>query len=84
MIRTETDIDECRKLWAGLSPQQEAWDDWDLMYAFHDQDNHRLHFLVHETSDGQPDGLVPLVHDTTQNRFMLMGGSYPDGRILWL
>jgi hypothetical protein len=27
---------------------------------------------------------VPLVHDTKQNRFTLMAGSYPDGRILWL
>ena len=84
MIRTETDIQECRKLWAMLSPGQDAWDDWDLMFAFHDQDRHRLNFLVHQTSDGRPDGLVPLVHDTQQDRFTLMAGSYPDGRILWL
>ncbi len=84
MIRTETDIQECKKLWHQFSPQQDAWDDWDLMYAFHDQDKHRLNFLVHETSEGSPDGLVPLVYDTIQNRYMLMGGSYPDGRILWL
>ncbi|MDZ7643299.1 MAG: GNAT family N-acetyltransferase [Woeseiaceae bacterium] len=84
MIRTATDIQECRRLWAAFSPQRDAWDDWDLMFAFHDRDNHRLHFLVHESGAGQPDGLVPLVHDTTKNRFMLMGGSYPDGRILWL
>ena len=67
-----------------LSPGQHAWDDWDLMFAFHDQDKHRLNFLVHETSDGHPDGLVPLVYDTEQNRYMLMAGSYPDGRVLWL
>jgi hypothetical protein len=84
VIRTETDIQECRKLWAMLSPGQDAWDDWDLMFAFHDQDRHRLNFLVHQTSDGRPDGLVPLVHDTQQDRFTLMAGSYPDGRILWL
>jgi hypothetical protein len=84
VIRTETDIQECRKLWDVLSPHQDAWDDWDLMYAFHDQDKHRLNFLVHEDSDGRPDGLVPLVFDTTQDRFTLMAGSYPDGRILWL
>ena len=84
MIRTETDIQECRKLWGMLSPGQDAWDDWDVMFAFHDQDRHRLNFLVHQTSDGPPDGLVPLVHDTEQDRFTLMAGSYPDGRILWL
>ena len=84
MIRTETDSEACRKLWGMLSPQQGAWDDWDLIFAFHDQDRHRLNFLVHETSDGRPDGLVPLVYDTTQDRYMLMGGSYPDGRTLWL
>jgi Acetyltransferase (GNAT) domain len=84
VIRTETSLRECRKLWDLLSPQQDAWDDWDLMFAFHDQDRHRLHFLVHQGGDGRPDGLVPLVHDTTLDRFMLMGGSYPDGRVLWL
>ncbi|MGB5165836.1 MAG: GNAT family N-acetyltransferase [Woeseiaceae bacterium] len=84
MIRTETDMLECRKLWDMFSPQQGAWDDWDLMFAFHDQDTHRFNFLVHESSDGQADGLLPLVFDPTQNRYMLMAGSYPDGRILWL
>ena len=84
MIRTETDIAECRKLWDIFSPRQHAWDDWDLIFAFHDPDKHRPNFLVHEDSNGAPDGLVPLVHDTKQERFMLIGGSYPDGRILWL
>jgi hypothetical protein len=67
-----------------FSPGKDAWDDWDLMFAFHDQDRHRLNFLVHQSDEGQPDGLIPLVHDTQQNRFMLMAGSYPDGRVLWL
>ena len=84
MIRTEKDLQECRTLWERFSPGQDAWDDWDLMFAFHEQNNHRLHFLVHESSDGSPDGLLPLVHDTKENRYMLMAGSYPDGRILWL
>lgn len=84
MIRTETDIQKCHKLWNIISPQQHAWDDWDLMFAYHHQDTHRMNFLVHEASDGRPDGLVPLVHDTEQNRYMLMAGSYPDGRTLWL
>lgn len=84
MIRTETDLRECRKLWERFSPGQDAWDDWDLIFAFHDQDIHRLHFMVHESGVGPADGLVPLVHDTTLDRYMLMGGSYPDGRVLWL
>lgn len=84
MIRTATDIQKCRELWDMFSPQQDAWDDWDLMFAFHDQDNHRFNFLVHQNGDGHADGLIPLVHDTKQDRFMLMAGSYPDGRILWL
>ncbi len=40
--------------------------------------------MVHESGVGPADGLVPLVHDTTLDRYMLMGGSYPDGRVLWL
>jgi len=84
MIRTETDKDECRKLWERFSPGVDAWDDWDLMFAFHDPDRHRFHFLVHQAGDGAPGGLVPVVHDTKENRYTLMGGSYPDGRVLWL
>lgn len=84
MIRTETDAAECRKLWDQFSPGIDAWDDWDLMYAFHDPDKHHFNFLVHENSDGEADGMVPLVHDTLKNRYMQMSGSYPDGRILWI
>ena len=84
MIRTATTNEECRELWGRLSPGQDAWDDWDLMFAFHDEEKHRFNFLVHEDEHGQPDGLVPLVHDTSEKRYMLMAGSYPDGRVLWL
>jgi hypothetical protein len=83
-IATETDVKECRRIWEMFSPGQDAWDDWDLMFAFHDEDKHRFNFLVHEAGGGSPDGLVPLVHDTANDRYTLMGGSYPDGRILWL
>ena len=83
-IRTETDDRKCKELWEALSPGRDAWDDWDLMFAFHDQDKHRFNFLTHETGDGQTDGLVPLVYEAAQDRYTLMGGSYPDGRILWL
>lgn len=84
MIRIETDPTQCRNLWERFSPRQDPWDDWDLMFAFHDQDRHRFHFLLHEADDGQPDGLIPLVFDTTRDRYTLMAGSYPDGRILWV
>jgi hypothetical protein len=84
VIRTETSLQECRKLWDQFSPGKDAWDDWDLMYAFHDQDKHRFNFLVHEDDNGEPDGMVPLVHDTQKNRYMQMAGSYPDGRFLWI
>ena len=84
MIRTESDSQKCKELWEAFSPHKDAWDDWDLMFAFHDEHRHRFHFLVHEDADGQADGLVPLVHDTSHDRYMLMAGSYPDGRILWL
>jgi len=84
VIRIETDIKVCRALWDRFSPQQGAWDDWNLMFAFHHQDTQHLHFLVHVADDGSEDGLIPLVHDTKENRYNLLGGSYPDGRILWL
>ena len=83
MVRIEKEHRECRLLWQQFSPAKDPWDDWDLIFAYHDQGKHELHFLVHEAGDGKPGGLVPLVLDTTLNRHMLMGGSYPDGRVLW-
>ncbi|MEQ8953361.1 MAG: GNAT family N-acetyltransferase, partial [Gammaproteobacteria bacterium] len=50
---------------------------------FHDQDHFRFNFLVHET-DGQPDGLIPLVFNSLENRHELFGGSYADSRVLWI
>jgi hypothetical protein len=84
MIRSATNTAECRELWERLSPGQDAWDDWDLIFAFHDEEKHCFNFLVHQTDTGRPDGLVPLVHDTSLGRYTLMGGSYPDGRTLWI
>jgi len=66
VIRTETDAQACKKLWEVFSPKQDAWDDWDLMFAFHDEEKHRFNFLVHQAGDGPPDGLIPLVHDTSE------------------
>lgn len=84
MIRTETDITACKELWQALSPHRDVWDEWDVIHAYHDPSHHRLHFLVHENQGGSPDGLVPLVYDTAQDRYTLIGGSYPDGRTLWV
>jgi hypothetical protein len=83
MIRTLTEIEECRAAWAALSPAARAWDDWDLMYAFHDQDNYRFNFLV-KGEDGALEGLVPLVQDLSDNSYELFGGCYPDSRVLWV
>ncbi len=83
MIRVATSEDECRDWWHRFSPHQRAWDEWDLMYAFHDQEHYTFHFLIHET-DGNPDGLIPLVHDSSDASFELFGGCYPDARVLWI
>jgi hypothetical protein len=83
MIEVEQNPDRCAALWRAVSPARGPWDDWDLMSAFHDEQLHRRHFLVREEG-GQPAELVPLVHDTENNRYLLYGGSYPDARILWV
>lgn len=83
MIRVETETSACQALWERFSPHAHAWDDWDLMYAFHDQDHYQFHFMVH-ASDGVDDGLVPLVRDNRDGSYELFGGSYPDARVLWI
>lgn len=83
MIRFTTSMEECKVLWQKFSPHKRAWDEWDLMYAFHDAKTYTFNFMVHET-DGEPDGLIPLVYDTADGSHELFGGCYPDSRILWL
>lgn len=83
MIRFTSDFDECRRLWEQFSPHERAWDEWDVMWAFHDQSSYRLHFMVHER-DGRADGLIPLVQEGSDGRYELFGGSYPDARVLWI
>ena len=83
MIRFVTDQQECEALWEQFTPSERAWDNWELMYAFHDQDRYRFNFLVHET-EGNADGLIPLVEDTRDGSFELFGGCYADSRILWI
>ncbi|NNL96140.1 MAG: GNAT family N-acetyltransferase [Xanthomonadales bacterium] len=83
MIRTLTEVDECRSVWQALSPGKKAWDDWDLMYAFHDQEAYSFNFLV-KLSGNSPSGLVPLVKDLSDGSFELFGGCYPDSRQLWV
>ena len=61
MIRKLTDAADCRAAWDALSPGQKAWDDWDLMFAFHDQDNYDFNFLVKESGGtmlGLPENTV--------------------------
>lgn len=83
MIRFISDASECEKLWEQFSPHERAWDEWELMYAFHDQSLYKFNFLVHET-DGVADGLIPLVEDTSDGSYELFGGCYPDSRVLWI
>ncbi len=83
MIRFSQDINECEALWEQFSPNEQAWDDWELMYAFHDQERYRPYFLVHET-DGKADGMIPLVEDSNDGSYELFGGSYPENRVLWI
>ncbi len=83
MIRFTTDVNECKQLWNTFSPHERAWDEWDLMYAFHDEKTYTFNFMVHE-NEGQADGLIPLVHDTSDGSHELFGGCYPDSRVLWI
>lgn len=83
MIRVLDSEADCRGAWQRFSPHRRAWDEWDLMHAFHDHETYRFHFLLHET-DGREDGLIPLVLDTSDNSYELFGGCYPDARVLWI
>ena len=51
MIHFETDAVKCQALWEQFTPHQRAWDEWDLMYAFHDQATYLFNFMVHDPNE---------------------------------
>lgn len=83
MIRTVTDVEECRALWEAFAAGERVWDEWDIVSAYHDQRQYDLQFLVHEAG-GKADGMVPMVHDQKDDSFELYGGCYPENRPLWV
>lgn len=83
MIKLINDQEQCHALWDQFSPCERAWDEWELMYAFHDEKRYRFCFMVHETQ-GNIDGLIPLVEDTKDGSYELFGGCYADSRVLWI
>ncbi len=82
-LREVSDVEECHSLWSQFSPKLRAWDNWDLMFAFHDTNNCQFKFQVLEQG-GVSVGLVPLVYSALDDRFEMFGGSYPENRILWI
>lgn len=82
-IREVTSLEECRPLWEQFSPHLRAWDNWDLLFAFHDTQRYEFRFQVLE-QDGSAVGLLPLVYDTADNSYELFGGCYPENRVLWM
>jgi len=83
MIRFVTAMEACRELWQQFTPHERAWDEWDLMFAFHDEKTYTFNFMVHET-DGKADGMIPLVYDSSDGSHEMFGGCYPDCRVLWI
>ncbi|MFT6057377.1 MAG: hypothetical protein ACJAS2_001664, partial [Pseudohongiellaceae bacterium] len=45
MIKSITCEKECQRLWEIFSPHERAWDEWELMFAFHDEATYRFNFL---------------------------------------
>lgn len=82
-IQEVSGVEECRALWEQFSPKSRAWDNWELMFAFHDVERYTFNFLVLE-QEGAAVGLVPLVRETMENKFEMFGGSYPENRVLWI
>lgn len=82
-LREVSELEACRSLWGQFSPKLRAWDNWDLMFAFHDIERYRFKFQVLE-QDGVGIGLVPLVYDTSDDTVEMFGGSYPENRVLWI
>ena len=61
-IKIVSDLEEAKKLWNLLSPEETIYDLWDFRYCFYKYENCRLEFIT-AYNDGTPVAVLPLQYN---------------------
>ncbi len=82
-IQKITDLEEAKKYWNILTPDQSIYDVWDFRYCAYKLTNYELIFYV-GFEDGEPIGLLPLEYNTAGKYLEFFGGSYMEDNKIFL
>ncbi len=67
------DIEECRKFWNHLSPNERLFDVWDFRVCFYDEHDNKPYFIVGYEGK-EPVGIIPLCFIKSRNQYNYFGG----------
>ncbi len=70
-----SDVEEAKKIWQKLSPDQNIYDNWDFRFCFYKYFNHPLRFYAGYVQ-GEPVGLLPLQYNAELKLLEFFGGSF--------
>lgn len=70
-----SDVEEAKKIWQELSPDQNLYDNWDFRFCFYKYFNHPLRFYA-GYDQGDLAGLLALQYNTELKKLEFFGGSF--------
>jgi len=76
-IKIYKNLNDCRKLWNGLSPDNSLFDRWDFRQCFYNKSESDPYFLVGKKGKDIL-GLAPLNRSKNTNQFTYFGGWFPE------
>ena len=76
-------LNECRKVWDALSPNQTMFDSWGFRQCFYDRKNNKPHFLACRNG-AEILGLIPLNFAKSKNQYTYFGGWFPERNSFFL
>jgi hypothetical protein len=82
LVRSATDLDECRDIWEREIPKEQISDLWEVRDCFQRHYNHRPNFLITEDKNGVG-GFFPLSWNEETKTYMYFPGETWEGKT-WL
>ncbi|MFA6106922.1 MAG: GNAT family N-acetyltransferase [Patescibacteria group bacterium] len=82
-IKEITDLEECKKIWNIISPNQSIYDNWDFRYAFYKYFNNPLRFLA-GYEDKRLVGLLPLQYNKEDDLYEFFAEEFMEDSRLFI
>lgn len=81
-IKVTSDIGVCERLWNKFSPKRSLFHTWDFRRAWFTAYGYEPYF-IHLDDGGASCGLLPLWHNTDDNKYEFVGGEWPEDNVFF-